>query len=138
MRMAARPVRMAQAGRSKYGVRTDAAGKLARTVDGILFDSQAEARRYGTLKLLLQAGVIIDLELQPCFDLWAAMPLDNRWDYGCRDVALVGCYRADFRYYQRDGELIIEDVKGLATPVYKLKKKLAEACHGIRITEIRR
>jgi len=31
---------------------------------------------------------------------------------------------------------VVEDVKGVKTPVYRLKKKLVEALHGITIQEI--
>jgi len=49
----------------------------------------------------------------------------------------VGEYRADFRYVEaRTGKLIIEDVKGVKTAVYRLKKKLFEALYGIEITEV--
>ena len=46
----------------------------------------------------------------------------------------VAVYVADFTYV-RDGERITEDVKGAITPVYRLKKKLMKACHGIEILE---
>ena len=46
----------------------------------------------------------------------------------------VGFYKADFRYMQ-DGELIVEDVKGMKTPIYNLKKKMIKAIYGIEILE---
>jgi hypothetical protein len=118
--------------RSKYGVRTDAAGKQRRTCDGILFASQRECRRYGELKLLEKAGEISGLECQPSFVLWAQR-------YPCQLVnmpVIVAKYIADFRYYRRDGELVIEDVKGVRTPLYRLKKRITEVQYGIAITEI--
>jgi len=90
-------------------------------VDGIKFDSKAEARRYGELKLLLKCGTIADLELQP------------RYDFAVNGVKL-GFYKADFRY-KIGNKLIIEDVKGMKTPIYNLKKKLMKAIHGIDILE---
>jgi hypothetical protein len=45
-------------------------------------------------------------------------------------------YYADFVYY-KDGELIVEDVKGVKTEAYKIKKKLMLERYGIRITEIK-
>ena len=33
-------------------------------------------------------------------------------------------YKADFTYYDADGKMIIEDVKGVRTDVYKLKRKM--------------
>ncbi len=88
-----------------------------------MFDSKAEARRYGELLLFERAGEIHNLTLQPRFNIV---------------VNGVGCgfYKADFAYFTPD-ERMIEDVKGIATAVYKLKKKLVEAQYGIKITEIK-
>ena len=110
--------------RSKYGVRLDPAGKAARTVNGIVFDSAAEARRYQALVFALYAGEITDLELQPSYDLTVG---------GVR----VAGYRGDFRY-RRDGVVVVEDVKSqpTKTAVYRLKRKLMLAIHGIAIREI--
>ena len=68
-------------------------------------------------------GKIAGLELQPRFD--------------CVVAGVKICsYVADFRY-RRDGAAVVEDVKGVRTAVYRLKRKLAEACHpGLVITEI--
>tara|TARA_R110002020_G_scaffold475890_1_gene713796 strand:+ start:46721 stop:47032 length:312 start_codon:yes stop_codon:yes gene_type:complete len=90
-------------------------------VDNIKFDSMAEARRYKNLKLLERSGSISDLELQP------------RYDLIINDIK-VGFYKADFRYVQ-DGQLIIEDVKGMKTPIYNLKKKMIKAIYGFDILE---
>ena len=100
-------------------------------VDGITFDSGKEADRYQELKLLHKAGVIWDLQLQPCFQLFAHALAGGRFVY-------VGEYSADFQYSTGNSEKVIEDVKSTATltEAYRLRKKLAEACHGIRITEI--
>lgn len=92
-------------------------------VDGIKFPSKAEARRYGQLLLLWRSSYISDLELQPVYELHVG------------DIR-VGKYIADFRYYAQDGELIVEDVKGMRTPVYRLKKRMVEAQYGIVIKEI--
>jgi hypothetical protein len=46
-------------------------------------------------------------------------------------------YIADFMYYDKAlSKIIIEDVKGMRTPVYNLKKKLIEKFYTIKITEI--
>ncbi len=119
--MARQRVRPPQKRRSKYGaVRT--------TVDGIVFASKSEARRYGELKLLLKAGEIEDLELQPRFPL-----IVHFWDEHER----IGEYRGDFAYYDRVGERIVEDVKGFKTPLYRWKKKHVEAQYGIKVVEVR-
>jgi hypothetical protein len=47
---------------------------------------------------------------------------------------LVCTYVGDFDYWE-NGEYIVEDVKGFLTPVFKLKRKLVKALHGITIRE---
>lgn len=91
-------------------------------VDGVTFDSAAEARRYGELKLLERAAQITALELQPAFRL----VVNN---------LLICTYKADFTYQDAANNRIVEDVKGMKTPVYNLKKKLMRAIHGIEIYE---
>ena len=92
-------------------------------VDGVTFASRMEARRYSELKLLEQAGEIEDLQMQVRHRLVVN---------GVR----VCDYLSDFEYRDlRTGEWITEDVKGKASPVYKLKAKLMKACKGITILE---
>jgi hypothetical protein len=46
-------------------------------------------------------------------------------------------YKSDFMYYDyAQAKIIIEDVKGMKTPIYKLKKKIIEKHYNIKITEI--
>ena len=90
-------------------------------VDDITFDSKKEARRYVQLKLLVKAGVVTKLELQPRYDLII-------------NTVKCGFYKADFRYFE-NGREVVEDVKGMKTPVYNLKKKLIKAIYGIEIFE---
>lgn len=101
-------------------------------VDGIKFPSRAEARRYAELKLLQKAGEIWDLELQPKLPL-LVLVLATR--HGANLVECVGHYRADFSYQTKAGR-VLEDVKGVRTPVYKLKKRLVEATYGVQIVEV--
>jgi hypothetical protein len=99
--------------RSKYGaVRT--------VVDGISFASKAEARRYAALKIAEKAGLITGLEMQP------------RYPVTINGVK-VFTYVADFRYWQ-DGKRIVEDVKGVETEAFKLKKRIVEAIFGPNFT----
>lgn len=93
-------------------------------IDGIEFDSQKEGKRYSLLKILELAGQIHDLKLQP------------RYDFELNGVKM-GFYKADFSYIEDgpDGDYIVEDVKGMKTPVYNLKKKMMKAFHGIDIFE---
>ncbi len=92
------------------------------TVDGITFDSKAEARRYGELKLLEKGGYIRQLELQPEFEF-------------ILDGVKIFKYRADFRYFEGQTR-VVEDVKGVRTAAYRLKKKLIEAAFNVKITEV--
>jgi hypothetical protein len=93
-------------------------------VDGVKFASKAEARRYQELCLLCKAGKIRSLVLQP------------RWPLTIKGE-LICTYIADFEYYDvEQKKWIVEDVKGWATPVYKLKAKLMHAIHGILVQEI--
>jgi len=92
------------------------------TVDNITFDSKKEAVRYQELKLLERAGEIHFLKLQPKFSI------DVYGEHICN-------YFADFAYIV-DENIIYEDVKGVKTPVYRIKKKLVEAIYGIEITEV--
>jgi hypothetical protein len=108
---------------SKYGAR--------RTVcDGITFDSQKEATRYAELKLLERMGAISGLQLQPRFPL-------NAWHGDHSQCPLVGEYRADFQYLDTASQaVVVEDVKGFRTQLYRWKKKHCEAQYGVRIVEI--
>jgi hypothetical protein len=102
--------------RSKYrAIRTE--------VDGKVFASKKEAKRYAELKLLLKAGAIRELFLQPKFPVTV------------NDIQ-VFTYVADFQYMEADGALVVEDVKGVKTPMYRLKKKCVEAQYGIEIREV--
>lgn len=94
---------------------------IKKVVDNIQFDSRKEANRYSQLKLLLKANKITDLILQPRFDLIV------------NDV-FIGYYKADFQYVE-NGETITEDVKGVETTVYRIKKKMVKAIYGIDIFE---
>ena len=98
------------------------------TFDGITFDSAAEANRYAELKLLEKHGEITDLRRQVPFVL-----LDDYFISGKKKRGIK--YIADFVYFE-DGIEHIEDVKGILTPVYKLKKKMFEARYGKTIEEI--
>jgi hypothetical protein len=98
-------------------------------IDGHTFDSKKEGRRYQQLRHMEKGGEIRGLELQPRYDLWVPTPKGKK---------KVGYYRADFRYDEWiSGKWysITEDVKGLKTPVYRLKRKMVEAYYDIVIRE---
>ena len=90
---------------------------IKTVIDNVGFSSKAEARRYQELKLLLKAKKIHSLELQPRFPLQPAFTDEM----GNRHKKIE--YVADFIYNEK-GQVIVEDVKGIKTEVYRLKKKL--------------
>lgn len=102
-------------------------------VDGIKFDSQAEAQRWSELRLLERAGEIRDLR----HHVHLPIVIDGEKICG---------YEADFVYietkwYGKTGiqRMVVEDVKGAPlTAVYRLKKKLLRVSLGIEIREIRK
>lgn len=91
-------------------------GNKKTVVDGIKFDSKKEAERYLVLKDMLKNKEIESLQLQPKFLLQDSFKYKNKTE---RKIY----YIADFSY-KKDDKLIVEDVKGKRTEVYKLKRKL--------------
>lgn len=85
-------------------------------VDGIRFDSKAEAARYVELKMLQDAQYISGLRCHPVYELQPQFQLNGR------SVAAI-TYEGDFEY-RENGALVVEDVKGVETPVFKLKLKM--------------
>jgi hypothetical protein len=99
--------------------RIQVAVKAERSADGYLFASAMELRRYFELKLMRQAGLIRNLELQPKYVLQEAYAHPV---YGPQRALT---YKADFRYVDiASGDTITEDAKGHRTEVYKIKRKL--------------
>jgi Fe-S cluster assembly scaffold protein SufB len=121
-----------------YNVRT-------RALDGTVFDSYKEARRWDELLLLQKAGKITELRRQVEYEL-----IPNQYETyerygkkgqrlkdGVRLVEHKVVYRADFVYTDTEtGENIVEDTKGIRTPDYIIKRKLMLAVHSIRIKEV--
>ncbi len=101
-------------------------------VDGITFDSLKEARRYKELRFLADVGVIKDLKLQEKF------LLQDKYKNGAGINVRKIEYIADFVYWDnKKDKLIIEDVKGYKTSMYRLKKKLFEKLYyPLTITEV--
>jgi hypothetical protein len=107
--------------RSKYGA-------VKTTINGITFSSKAEARRYVQLDHLQAAGVIDRLVMQEVFELIPAQIINGKMERAVK-------YIADFSYTQ-DGKKVVEDVKGMKTREYIIKKKLLHFRHGVVIREI--
>lgn len=95
------------------------------------FDSEKEARRYDELMIMLRAGVISDLRLQPQFTLQESYKTET----GERVRAVR--YTADFSY-RFGGKLVVEDVKSgpTRTKEYLRNKKFMRSRFGIDIQEV--
>lgn len=101
--------------KSKYG------NKKVSTPEGT-FDSKKEYERWCLLKRRQAAGEIQGLRRQVPFKLEV-------------NGVLICRYRADHTYIEA-GRLVVEDVKGMRTDLYKLKRRLMKACRGIDIHEV--
>ena len=106
-------------------------GNKKTVVDGITFDSKKEANRYCQLKMLERAREISQLELQHEFEL---IPRQAKGE-GIRSERACK-YRADFYYVTKDGNQIVEDVKGKRTKDYIIKRKLMKYRYGIDVVEV--
>ena len=123
-------------------------------IDGIVFDSKKEAKRYTELQLLERVGEISDLELQKRYELipaqYETVETGEFYKVGerkgqpktkqvCVEQSVV--YIADF-VYKQNGQVVVEDVKGYRDPSsaayakFVLKRKMMLYFHGIRIKEI--
>ncbi len=102
--------------KSKYG-------NKQTVLNGKMFDSRREARRFMELDLMQKAGLISDLRLQVPFEL----------------VPKIGSERAVYYIadyvYKENGETVVEDCKGCRTDVYRIKRKLMLYRYGIEIKE---
>lgn len=105
--------------KNKYGV----AEKQDRTYNGITFMSKKEMDRYKELLLLCHTGEIIGLKRQPKFVLQGSFEYNGKTE---RAINYIG----DFLYINSKGEMIVEDVKGMKTPVYEIKRKMFLKIYG--------
>lgn len=92
--------------RNKYGAKKT-------IVDGITFDSKAEAARYCQLMKMQKDGEIRALIIKPKYLLAAGIK-----------------FTPDFAYLlTRDNKRVVEDVKGMVTRDFKLRAKLFKDMH---------
>lgn len=96
-------------------------------VDGIRFASQREAKRWQELRLLERFGKITRLKRQVAYELAPSVKIEG--EHRARPaVRLI----VDFTYWQ-NYQLVVEDAKGVETPVSRLKRHLMKSVHGIDV-----
>lgn len=94
--------------------------------NGEKFDSKLEANRFDDLKLMERAGEIRDLRAHVSFPLMVG---DD----------LIGAYEADAVYVEAaTGRKVVEDSKGVRTPLFRWKARHFKAQYGFAITEVRK
>lgn len=91
-------------------------GAQKTCIDGITFHSKREALYYADLRLLEKAGEIHSLEIQPKYPI----VIDGK--KVCNVIL-------DFQFREKDGRLRVIDVKGMDTPMSRLKRKLVSAVY---------
>jgi hypothetical protein len=99
--------------RNKYGARKT-------TINGITFDSTAEAEYYLYLLAKQQAGEIASFRRQPRYRLQDGFTKRGK-KYRPID------YVADFEVMDKHGRITVVDVKGTKTEAFGIKRKLFEA-----------
>jgi len=101
-------------------------GAVKTCVNGVVFSSKAEAARYQTL-LGYVGKTISDLELQPRF------VLQEKFRHRDENIRAIE-YVADFKYVKWPGNTpehtVVEDVKGMILPEFKLKLKIWKKLYG--------
>ena len=107
----------ASAGANKYSA------KAADCGHGHVHPSRKEARRCAELHVLQRAGQISDLVREPVFTFEVeGRPVVH--DNGQR-----ARFRPDFQYRRADGQLVVEDSKGVRVRDWPLRKALFRACY---------
>jgi|SRR5882762_7675941 len=100
--------------------------KKVVTESGIKYDSKREAKRGAELELLEKIGAISGLKRQIPYKL---IPK--------QDGERACTYILDFEYFDEElNKPVWEDVKGMKTPEYIIKRKLMKWVHEITITEV--
>lgn len=111
--------------RSKYGVDRSELGKLKREYNGVRYDSELEARYARVLDLLVKEGKVRGWKRQITFPLHCG-------------TTCVGALKIDFMVHHIDDRIEYVETKGAETPIYRLKKKMFDACYPhIKLTIVR-
>lgn len=122
-------------------------GNKKVVIDGEVFDSKREARRYQELKLLERCGAISDLRRQVTYELIPVQREKSTRVYTKgrkkgqpiegKIIEKAVTYTADFTYIDSDtGTVVVEDAKGMRTRDYILRRKMMLYIHGIKIQEV--
>ena len=122
-------------------------GNKKVVIDGEVFDSKREAKRYQELKLLERCGAISDLKRQVSYELIPTQKEESTRVYTKgrkkgqpiegKVIEKAVTYIADFTYIDSaTGKLVVEDSKGMRTRDYILKRKMMLYFHGIKIQEV--
>lgn len=109
-------------------------------VDGITFDSKAEAKRYEELKLEQEQGKIRNLKVHPDYHIQEGYT-DPQTGQRVKGVK----YTPDFSYermmttapYLNRWVFIVEDVKGFETDLFKTKYQMMIERFGIWVDIIK-
>ena len=96
-------------GGSKYG-------NIKQEYNGRRYDSKLEAARAQELDLLKKAGEIVEIIPQYKIELRA-------------NGHLICNYYVDFYIEYKDGSIVLEEIKGYETDVFRFKRRLLEALY---------
>ena len=114
-------------------------GNKKVTVDGVTYDSVGEHQRFCFLKLLERAGEIKELQYHKEFELIPPIrkeihcKMKNGTTY-TRVTNEPRVYEADFTYtIVATGEEVVEDFKGVVTPLFEFKADLFRYKYGKEI-----
>lgn len=116
-------------------------------IDGEVFDSKREYYRYIDLKFLERCGAISDLRRQVVYELIPVQREKSTKVYKKgrkkgqpiegKIIEKAVTYIADFVYTDSaTGREVVEDVKGVRTKEYILKRKMCLYLLGIKIQEV--
>lgn len=101
------------------------------TIGAEKYRSQRERDRHQALLMLQKSGQIAGLVREVPFQLALGIKIDGE----SRKRPPVR-YVADFVYSEvKTGRVVVEDAKGMQTPLYRLKKHLMATVLGIHVRE---
>lgn len=105
-------------------------GNKPVTVDGVTYDSTNEYRRWCFLQLMEKAGEISNLRYHVKFEMIPQITREEIIHLKTKDKVVTKVlqsaryYEADFVYFNKKGEEVVEDFKGQETDLFKFKAAL--------------